>query len=218
MIGLGAQATWVKINLFSALADCNIVVPTVDELAACTTAQEVPEIQVPNITGLVGFEGSAIFILAPALRNAILASNTQGSFELIPLMSTTARAFDAAHANNGNVKGTATTCSDYFNAWLFGVKEGLINKTRYTVIPEDHDKVAQFYSSHQFQCILNRGLSIGGGMVAIMMQSHYNSPQQSLLKTKPRLNQMTFDAIKFTVSSQRTKARKIKPRRFTLAS
>jgi hypothetical protein len=76
MIDLGAQATWVKINLTSALADCNIVVPTVGELAACTTAQAVAEIPAPNIIILVGFKGSAIFILAPALRNAILGSNT----------------------------------------------------------------------------------------------------------------------------------------------
>jgi hypothetical protein len=80
-------------------------------------------------------------------------------------MLETARAFDAAHANNGNVNGTANTHSDDLNAWLFGVKEGLINKTRYSVIPED-DKVAQFYSNRQFQCILNGGLAIGGGMVA----------------------------------------------------
>ena len=42
-------------------------------------------------------------------------------------MLETARAFDAAHANNGNVNGTANTHSDDLNAWLFGVKEGLIN-------------------------------------------------------------------------------------------
>jgi hypothetical protein len=149
MIGLGAQATWVKINLISALPDCNIVIPIVDKLSACTPAQEVAEIQVPNLTGLVGFKGSAIFIPAPALRNATLASNTRDPFELIPLMLATARAFDAAHASDGNMKGTATTHSDDLNAWLFGVKEGLINKTRYAVIPEG-DEVAQFYSSRQF--------------------------------------------------------------------
>jgi hypothetical protein len=127
MIGLGAQATWVKINLTSVLVECNIVVPMVDKLAACTTAQEVVEIQVPNATGIMGFEGSAISILAPALRNTILASNTWDPCKRIPLMSATARVFDAAHTNNGNMKGTATTHSDDLNAWLFGVKEGLIN-------------------------------------------------------------------------------------------
>jgi hypothetical protein len=47
------------------------------------------------------------------------------------------------------------------------VKEGLINKTKYSIIPED-DEVAQFYIGRQLQCILNgaQGLAIGGGMVA----------------------------------------------------
>ena len=66
----------------------------------CTTAQEVAAIPVPNAIGLVGFKSSVIFIPAPALRNAILALNTQDPFELIPLMSATARAFDTAHAND----------------------------------------------------------------------------------------------------------------------
>jgi hypothetical protein len=164
MTGLGAQATWVKINLTSALADCNIVVPTVNELTATTTTQEVATILAPNAIGLVGFRGS-IFIPAPALRNAILVSNTQNPCKLIPLILEIARAFDAAHANNENMNGTATTHSDDLNAWLFGVTEGLINETRYSIILED-DKVAQFYSSHRFQCILNGDLAIGGGMVA----------------------------------------------------
>ncbi len=130
MIGTGAQATWVQINLISALTNCNIVVPTVDELAACTTAQEVAAIPVPNAIGVISFKGSAIFIPAPALRSAILASNTQNPFKLIPLMLATARAFDAAYANDGNMTGTAITHADDLNAWLYGVKQGLINKTR----------------------------------------------------------------------------------------
>jgi hypothetical protein len=82
-------------------------------------------------------------------------------------MSATAIAFDTVHANDGNMKGTAITHSDDLNSWLYGVKEGLINETRYSVIPED-DEVAQFYTGRQLQCILNgaQGLAIGGGMVA----------------------------------------------------
>ncbi len=167
MIGIGAQATWVKINLISALANCNIIVRTVNELAACTTAQEVATIPVPKVIGVVGFEGSAIFILAPVLRNAILVSNTQNPFETIPVILATATAFDAAHANNGNMTGTAITHSDDINAWLYVLKQGLINKRRYSVIPED-EKVTQFHTNRQLQCILNgaQGLAIGGGMAA----------------------------------------------------
>jgi hypothetical protein len=165
MIGLEAQATWVQINLVSALANCNIVVPTVHKLSACTIAQEVAVIPVPEENGVVRFGGSAIFILAPALRNAILALNTQNPVELIPLMSATARAFDAAHANDVNMVCTAITHSDDLNAWLYGVKQGLINETKYSVIPEDNE-VAQYYTSRHLHCIYHgaQRLAFGEGM------------------------------------------------------
>ncbi len=120
MISLGTQATWINLSLNSALAYCNIVVPTINKLAACTTAKEVEDIPAPEENGLVGFEGLAIFIPAPALRNAILASNTRNPFELIPLMTRTARAFDNAHENDKTIQyGTAITHNtDDLNAWL----------------------------------------------------------------------------------------------------
>jgi hypothetical protein len=71
MIGIRAQATWVKINLISALMNCNMVVQSAKKLAACTTAQEVAAIPVPNVTCIISFKGLAIFIPAPALRNNI---------------------------------------------------------------------------------------------------------------------------------------------------
>jgi hypothetical protein len=127
MLRLGAKAIWVLINLNLALPDCNIVVPTVQELSDCTTTQKVEEIQAPDKNIGIGHKGSAIFIPAPALRNAILMSNTREPFKLILLMMTaTARAFDAAHLNNGNMQGTAITHSDNQNAWLHGMKRGLI--------------------------------------------------------------------------------------------
>jgi hypothetical protein len=66
LIGLGAQATWVQINLRTALANCNIIVPEVDEIAGCTTAQEVNNIPIQDRNGVVNFKGSAIFAPAPA--------------------------------------------------------------------------------------------------------------------------------------------------------
>ena len=62
MLGMGPQAVSVQVDLNSALADCNIIVPTVQELAECRTAQDVADISAPTDIGLVGFEGSAIFI------------------------------------------------------------------------------------------------------------------------------------------------------------
>jgi hypothetical protein len=65
--------------------------------------QEVSAIPVPNEISVVCFEGSAIFIPAPVLRNATLALNTQDLFKRIPLMRTTAKAINAVHENNGNM-------------------------------------------------------------------------------------------------------------------
>jgi hypothetical protein len=62
MIGLGNQASYVNVNLKSALADCRIVVPSITELSDCKTAQDVADIPVPDENGLVGFKGSSIFI------------------------------------------------------------------------------------------------------------------------------------------------------------
>ena len=64
-----------------------IVVPTVQQLAECKTAQDVADIPAPNANGLVGFEGSTIFIPGPVLRDAILNANTTTPSELIPIVS-----------------------------------------------------------------------------------------------------------------------------------
>ncbi len=148
----------------SALTDCNIVVSTVQELSDCTIAQEVEDIQAPEVIGVICFEGSAIFI-APALRNAILASNTQEPFKLIPLMTATTRALDAAHVNNGNMQEMAITHTEDLNAWSYGIKCGLIPEIRYFVIP-DEKEVADFFhrlapSMHQNA---GQGLAQGGGV------------------------------------------------------
>jgi hypothetical protein len=136
MLGLRTQATWVNLILNSALANCNIVAPFVNKLAACTTAKEVKDIPALEENSLDSFEGLAIFIPAPAQRNAILALNTLNPFELIPLMTTTARAFDTAHENDKTIHSTAITHVDNLNAWLYGVKKGLIGETRYSIIPD----------------------------------------------------------------------------------
>jgi hypothetical protein len=67
LIGLGTQAMWAQINLCMALANCNIIVPEVNEIAGCTTAQEVNNILIPDKNGVVNFKGLAIF--APALAH-----------------------------------------------------------------------------------------------------------------------------------------------------
>jgi hypothetical protein len=90
LIGLGNQASYVNVDLKSALADCQIIVPSITELSDCETAQDIANIPVPDENGLVGFEGSSIFIPCPVIQNAILTSDTNDPFKLIPLVTATA--------------------------------------------------------------------------------------------------------------------------------
>jgi hypothetical protein len=82
---MGPQAVSILINLNSALANCYIIVPTIDKNLGCTSDQEVKDIPNP-VEGVPGFEGSAIYIPGPIFRNAIIASNSTDCFKLIPLI------------------------------------------------------------------------------------------------------------------------------------
>jgi hypothetical protein len=61
MSAMGTQAVSVLVDSNLALANCNIILPTVDKLSGCKTAQEVEDIPIPATNRLIGFEGSAIF-------------------------------------------------------------------------------------------------------------------------------------------------------------
>jgi hypothetical protein len=125
----------------------------VQKLSKCETAQEVSNIPVPGENGMVGFEGSAIVIPGPVLRNAILMSNTKDPFKLIPLMTRTARKFELAQTkNNAILQGNTITHSDNLSAWLYSMKMRSINKTRYAVTPDDV-KISMFCNNRHFQCI-----------------------------------------------------------------
>jgi hypothetical protein len=148
MIGFGARAACIFPDLNSAFADIRIVVPSVNELAACESAEELANIPTPNENGAIGFEGSGIFIPGPVLRNSIIESNSKDPFELIPIIYQTARIF------NQELKTmSAETHADDMCAWLYGVKTGLIPKMRYSVNPDD-EEVEAFYVKRHNDCII----------------------------------------------------------------
>jgi hypothetical protein len=75
MLGMGTQSVSILVNLNLALANCNIIVPTVNKLSRCKTAHEVKDIPIPATNRLVSFERLAIFIPGPFLQDAIITSN-----------------------------------------------------------------------------------------------------------------------------------------------
>jgi hypothetical protein len=127
MIGFGARAASILPDLNSAFVDTRIVVPSVQDLAVCESAEEVANIPAPNENGVVGFESSAIFIPGPVLRNTIIELNSKDPFDLIPIIYRITRTFDQEHYTT-----LAETHADNLCAWLYGVKTGLIPETRYS--------------------------------------------------------------------------------------
>jgi hypothetical protein len=55
MLGLGIHAIYLLIDLGTAFADCQIVVPVVTDLSDCKTSKKLENIPAPNKDGLLGF-------------------------------------------------------------------------------------------------------------------------------------------------------------------
>ena len=132
----------------TAFKGIKLIVPAVHDLAKCKSAKEVTNIPAPGEDGLVGFEGSAIFIPGPILRNVIIKSNSKNPFELIPIISNTARIFDKE--NGFGIK--AVHHADDLSAWLYGVQTGLVPETGYSVNP-DNIEILNFCKDWHLQCI-----------------------------------------------------------------
>jgi hypothetical protein len=164
MLGMGTQSASILIDLNLALANCNIIVPTVDELSGSGTAQEVEDIPIPAANRLVKFKGSAIFIPGPFLQNAIITSNLKDPFDLIPLMNSRARVFETKVVDIlAEINGNPVNHTDDLNAWLYGVRQGTIPETRFLVFP-DNDEISQFNFRRHQACILRGGVQQNAGV------------------------------------------------------
>jgi hypothetical protein len=203
MIGLGNQATYALINLKTALADCRIVVPTVTELAECEIVKDVANIPAPGENGLVGFEGSAVFIPSPILFNAILALDTNEPFELIPIITAAARAFDSEHEEDETMMSKALTPADDLNAWLYSVKAGLINKTRYQINPDDSE-ITLFCKECHTQCIKGvsgSSVSFNNSSVISQLTNAISAQNEEAIKS----NRLRRQEIKPTINKEESK-------------
>ncbi len=165
MLGMGTQVVSVLVDLNLALANCNIIAPTVNKLSGCATAQEVEDILILAANGLVGFKGSAIFIPGPVLQNVINTSNTNDPFDLIPLMNSRARDFEAEVVDIlAEVNWNPVNHADNLNAWLYGIRQGTIPKTRYSFLPKDN-KIAHFNAQQHQACISQGGVQQNAGIL-----------------------------------------------------
>jgi hypothetical protein len=97
ILGTEASTIAIKINSKQLVANCNLVTPTIHKLCKCKTADEVSAIKAPNKTGLVTYPGSASFLAAPWLINAVMATNSSNPFHLIAVVDAAAKTFNKEH-------------------------------------------------------------------------------------------------------------------------
>ncbi len=141
MLGFGAWAIGILMDVHSAYANIQIIVPSVQDLAGCESADDVTNIPAPDENGDVRFEGLAIFIPGPIFQNSIIESNSKTPFEIQtysdPLSSSesfnqnysdplsSSESFDQKH-----VGAAAVNHANDLYAWLYGMKAGLVPETR----------------------------------------------------------------------------------------
>ena len=95
--GTGSLATVFEVDHLTLMAECNLVTPTIDELRECKTEIKVAEVEAPEENDLVTYPGSASFLPAPWLADAVIAANSSNPFLLITTINTVATAFDLEH-------------------------------------------------------------------------------------------------------------------------
>ena len=157
LIGDGGQSIAVIVDSESLVNACIFKGPKAEEVSSCKSLEEISELEVPR-TGATNFKGSACFVLAPFLRDAILAADTNDPNELILVALKAASDFNSLHDGDEEF-GDGSIHSNDFSLWAWGVSNGHITETKLMIRPNDSE-----LSMHQFrrqsECIQLSGSSL----------------------------------------------------------
>ena len=75
---MGPQTKCVLLNKKQAVKDCNLTTPNLDDIAACSTKEDIEALADPSdAASVVTFLGSKIFSPAPILRDLILNAESR---------------------------------------------------------------------------------------------------------------------------------------------
>ena len=167
LLGTGALTTALEVNPLTLMAECNLVTPTIDVLRECTTAIEVAEVEAPNENGLVTYPGSATFLPAPWLAEAVIAANSSNPFLLITIVNAAATAFDEEHEEDEDYITSAEDHAGDFLLWAWAVGAGRVSATSCIFDPTDIDLKFFRIKRHQ-ECLIPSGgvtwAAIPGGL------------------------------------------------------
>ena len=119
--GTGSLATVFEVAHLTLMAECNLVTPTIDALWECTTAIEVAEVEAPEENGIVTYPGSASFLPAPWLADAVVSANSSNPFLMITAVNAAATAFDLEHKEDKNYTASVADQAGKFILWAWGI-------------------------------------------------------------------------------------------------
>ena len=142
LIGMGSQANPVTLDFETALADRNIITPTIYDIVNCGTKEEIIALVCPDqpeegSQDGVTFPGSNAFISAPWLHNLIVNSDSSDPLDLIPSIVAAAKRFDEDHLEDAFFASEAIKHAEDFVVWAYRVGLRLIPESRFKINPEN---------------------------------------------------------------------------------
>jgi hypothetical protein len=137
--GTGSLATVFKVDHLTLMAECNLVTPTIDTLWECKTEIEVAKIEAPEENGIVTYPGSASFLPAPWLADAVIAANPSNPYLLLTTVNAAATAFNLKHKEDANHITTAGDHAGDFILWAWGIGADQVSAIGIIFDPKNSD-------------------------------------------------------------------------------
>jgi hypothetical protein len=186
LLGTGSLATVFEVDHLTLMVECNLVTPTTDKLWECKTETKVAKIEAPEENGLVTYPGSASFLPAPWLADAVMAANSSNPFLLIATVNTAATVFHLEHEEDENYITTAVDHAGNFILWAWGIGADRVSATSIIFDPTVSDLERFEIERHQTCIIPSGGLTwaaVPGGLTPPPAVDLSNSAVLSLLNT-----------------------------------
>jgi hypothetical protein len=184
--GTGEIATAFEVNLITLTADCNLVTPIIDALRECTTSTEVAKLEAPDENCRVTYPGSASFLPAPWLADAVIAANSSDPFLLITVVNAAATAFDLEQEEDENYVISATDHTGDFIIWAWGIGADRVSAISMFFDPTDIDLEHFKTERHQACIVPSRGVTwaaVPGGLPPLPAADLSNTTVLGLLNT-----------------------------------
>eukprot|EP00957_Ditylum_brightwellii_P158217 12043597-Ditylum_brightwellii.AAC.1 len=148
LLGMGTEAACVEVNIASIIKECIIRAQKSEDMQACEDADALDALIEPGNRAAINNKGSASFVPAPFLRDAMLEAISKDPWELISVAFSAAKAYDNTHDD-----GNAAAHTEAFALWAWCVRKGTLSQTRYFVHP-DNGEMKAFTKERHTHCII----------------------------------------------------------------